>query len=220
LRCHALTRRDLEDPFMRDLLAREVPEHDLEHAAPGDLVPLGGGEVFVAPTAGGGLVRLHADLNAAQNLQRRFWTRHGEAFRLPARRVTINGRVVWVPLRLGERLRGALQGYGMLEPTGHETGSCRWRPLSAKDWGRLGGEQSDEAALAAEDADDLVDEQLAELEEELLERSGEVAVYFRDPSGVVQPGELWDPARTFWPMVRAKTLAALRRASCGGRMVA
>ena len=66
----------------------------------------------------------------------------------------------------------------------------------------------------------LVDEQLAELEEELLERSGEVEVYFRDPSGVVQPAEFWYPARTFWSIVRAKTLAALRQASCGGRTAA
>ncbi len=124
LRCHALTQRDLDDPFMRELLLRETPELDLTQAWPGQLIPLAGGEIFVAPTTNGGLSKLHADLNAAQNLQHRFWSRHGEPFRLTARRVMIKGQPGWVPLRFGERLKGALAGYGMLEPTGHDSGSC------------------------------------------------------------------------------------------------
>lgn len=222
LRCHALTRHDLDDPFMQELLGREVPGLDLAQAEAGDLVPLAGGEIFVAPAAdGGGLVRLHADLNAAQNLQRRFWTRHGEAFRLPARRMSINDRVCWVPLRLGERLKGALGGHGMLEPTGHDSGSCRWRALSPTAWRRLVGGQAEEGSEpAVAEAVDLEDEMLAELEEEILERSGEVIVFFRDPSGITLPEGLWYPARTFWSMVRAKTLASLRRASCGGAVAA
>ncbi len=55
---------------------------------------------------------------------------------------------------------------------------------------------------------------LAELEEELMERSGEIVVFFRDPSSVVLPSELWYPTCTFWSIVRAKTLTALRRDSC------
>lgn len=217
LRCHTLTRGDFESAFMRKLLAREVPGLDLARAKPGDLVPLSGGEAFVALTADGGLVRLHADLNAAQNLQRRFWERHGEAFRLTARRTTINGLACWVPLRLGERLKGALGGYGMLEATGHESGSCRWRPLSPAAWRRLGGSEAEAAGEpAAADAGEPEDELLAELEEELLERSGEVVVFFRDPSGVVLPAALWYPGKSFWSIVRAKTSAALRQASCGG----
>jgi hypothetical protein len=221
LRCHALTRRDLADPFMRELLTREVPDFDPAQAAPGDLVPLPGGELFVAPAADGGLVRLHADLNAAQNLQRRFWTRHGEAFRLPARRMTINGQERWVPQRLGERLKGALGGYGMLEPTGHESGSCRWRPLSPAAWRRLAGGQAEEAEEpVAADTDAPEDERLAELEDELLERSSEVVVFFRDPSGIVLPDGLWYPMETFWSIARTKTMAALRRASCGSAAAA
>jgi hypothetical protein len=215
LRCHALTQRDLDDPFMRELLLRETPELDLAQARPGQLIPLAGGEIFIVPTTNGGLTKLHADLNAAQNLQRRFWSRHGEAFRLTARRVAIKGQPSWVPLRFGERLKGALAGYGMLEPTGHDSGSCRWRSLSASAWRRLAGDAEEEAEeLATAEADQAEDSMLAELEEELMERSGEVVVFFRDPSGVVLPNELWYTARTFWSIVRAKTLTALRRDSC------
>lgn len=222
VRCHAITRHDLTDPFMRELLAREVPGFDPAKAKPGDLVPLSGGEIFVAPAVAGGLVRLHADVNAAQNLQRRFWSRHGQAFRLPARRMTMGGKVSWVPMRLGERLQGALGGYGLLEPTGHDSGSCRWRPLSPAAWRKLVGNQVDEEEEASAGLiDQPEDEMLAELEDEMLERSGEVVVFFRDPSGVVQPEALWYPARVFWSMVwRNKTLAALRHTACGGNAAA
>ena len=218
LRCHALTRHDLTDPFMCELLAREVQGFDPTQAKEGELVPLAGGEVFVAVGKSGGLVRLHADVNAAQSLQRRFWTRHGEAFRLPARRVSLKAGTCWVPQRMGERLKGTLGGYGMLEPTGHDSGSCRWRPLSGSAWRELVGAQDEESEEPAE-ADPLEDETLAELEEELLERSGDVVVFFRDPSGVALPAELWFPARDFWSRVRAKALAGLRRA-CDGAAAA
>ena len=210
LRCHAVTQRDLADPFMQELLAREVPGLNLAQLVPGQLVPLAGGEIFVAVDGDGSLVRLHADVNAAQNLQRRFWSRHGEAFRLPARRITVNSQIYWVPQHMGERLQGALGGYGRLEPTGHDSGSCRWRPLMPAMWRRLVGSSQTEEGEPPAEADPLEDAMLAELEEELLERSGEVVVFFRDPSGAVLRKDLWYPARKFWPMVRAKTLAAVR----------
>ncbi len=206
IRCHPLKVRDFADPGFRDILLRENANLELDQCKPGDLVPLAGGQVFLC-LDGDGLVRLHADINAAQNLQRRFWTRYRDAFRLPATRVTIEGRDRWVPTRLGKRLLGALGGYGYLVPTGHESGSCRWKDLSRAAWRRMAG------SGASGDEEGPTDPQMEELfgiEEEALERSGEVLVFFRDPSGVVLPADLWYPAGTFWSIVRTQTERRLR----------
>lgn len=203
IRCHPLTARDLANASFREMLERENPSLalDLDRRRPGDLVPLAGGEIFVC-LEGDGLAQIHADINAAHNLQRRFWTRHGEAFRLPCQQVTVDGSVVWVPVSLGERLRGALGGPGVLTPTGDSNGSCRWTLVTPARWKRPSGTE------AADEERDL-DPELAGLEDELLERSGKRVVFFRDPSGVVLPAGLWFPFDTFWGIVKSRTAARL-----------
>ena len=57
------------------------------------------------------------------------------------------------------------------------------------------------------------DEEMARLEEESLELTGEVVVFFRDPSGVILPAELWYPAKSFWSIVKAKTLKVVGQAA-------
>lgn len=206
IRCHPLTQKNLEDVGFRDMLLRENDRLDLTALRPGDLVPMGGGEIF-AFLGESGLRTIHADVNAAQNLQRRYWTRHGEAFRVPARRVTSGGQDSWVPTRLGKRLQGALGGPGRLVPTGHDSGSCRWEKLTPAAWRKLaGGDVTGDEVGADPDIEELLG-----LEEEALERSGEVAVFFRDPSGAVLPSGLWYPSLSFWSIVRAKTAAQLKR---------
>ena len=76
IRCRVLTKADFEDSFLREALARDNINID-EYSA-GDLVPWNGGEYFASLSRGGGVTRIHADINAAQNLQRRFWTRYAE----------------------------------------------------------------------------------------------------------------------------------------------
>ena len=90
------------------------------------------------------------------------------------------------------------------EPTGHESGSCRWETLSRVKWGRLAGEATGEMS------EDETDE-LAGLEEAALERSSQIVVFFRDPSGTVLPADLWYPSKTFWSIVKARTTSALRK---------
>ena len=111
-----------------------------------------------------------------------------------------------MPKRMGERLKGGLGGYGILIPTGHESGSCRWEGMAKARWNRYANEAAGELA---EDADD----DAAGLEEELLEQTGEVAIYFRDPSGYVLPSAFWYPAKTFWSVVKAKSWAAMKVAT-------
>ncbi len=60
--------------------------------------------------------------------------------------------------------------------------------------------------MSEEDTDDL-----AGLEEAALERSSQIVVFFRDPSGIVLPADLWYPTKTFWSIVKARTTSALRK---------
>lgn len=207
IRCHVLTKRDLADPAYREVLERENAGLDVGTLKPGDVVPLPGGELFIS-LEGEGLCRIHADINAAQNLQRRFWTRHGDAFRLPARKVVVGDSECWVPVRVGKRLFGALGSYGRLVPTGHDMGSCRWEPLTPKQWRTLAGA---EAATSDEGVQDPEMEDLLGIEEDALEHSGETVVFFRDPSGEVLPPNLWFPSLTFWSVVKAKTVARMKK---------
>ena len=203
IRCHPVSSDDLNDPYFREWLESENHGLDISTLKPGTILPRSGGEMF-ASLGRGGISLIHADVNAAQNLQRRFWLRHSEAFRVPARKVTGSGAIRWVPRQMGKRLLGALGGYGQLVPTGHDTGSCRWEPLTPAKWQKLAGEGSEP------DTDEVADiDELGGFEEELLERSGDVIVYFRDPSGIVLPEDFWYPSITFWSIVKAKTSAVL-----------
>ena len=56
------------------------------------------------------------------------------------------------------------------------------------------------------------DEELAGLADEALEKSGQVRVFFRDPSGEILPEKLWYPAISFWSITRQKILTALKSA--------
>ena len=82
VRSRVLNKADFEDDFLRDMLSKDGI--DLGDYQPGELVPWQGGEMFSCLDGEGALIRTHADINAAQNLQRRFWTRFAEPFRLPS----------------------------------------------------------------------------------------------------------------------------------------
>ncbi len=200
VRCRSLRAGDLEDPVLRAVIEEENPGIRWDALRPGRLVPLSGGEIL-AYLSNGGVANIHADVNAAQQLQRRFWTRHGEAFRLPCVKVRHQEAERWLPKSFGKRLAGALGGSGWLVPTGHESGSCRWEKTKARP---VKTQKSDESGQ-----NDRESALLEDIEEQILETSGEVMVFFRDPSGFVLPAELWYPSKVFWSIVKAKTGAAL-----------
>ncbi|MBH8582698.1 hypothetical protein [Thermoactinomyces sp. CICC 10735] len=68
-----------------------MKEEELSLLKPGDIVPWSGGELFVTLSnpysSDCKLVVLHADINAAQNLQKRFWNQNSEIFRIVCQRV-------------------------------------------------------------------------------------------------------------------------------------
>ena len=180
---------------------------------PGDLVPDDGGEWFVSLDEARKPVRIHADLNAAQNLQRRFWSRHGEVFRIVCRRVTKGGADTYEPSRLGSRLSGALDvAFGIKACILHPVGD------RIEDGCRLAAPAGRKPA-AGKDKDD--DNLFRTADEEMDEIRGKGLTFFRDPSGFVIPplrladgttlpgGERWLPAREFWGIVKARIRRAL-----------
>jgi hypothetical protein len=204
IRCRVVSKADFDDAFLSDLLSRD--NIDINDYQPGELVPWQGGEIFACVNSDGTAVNIHADINAAQNLQRRFWTRYAEPFRLPCNMVQENGSDIWVPRSLGKRMLGAMGGAGVLIPSGHESGSCRWDAVTLPRYKKLGGGGAAEEASSGDP--DL--EELEALAESLVERSGDYETFFRDPSGHVLPADLWYPSKTFWSIVKAKTSKALR----------
>jgi hypothetical protein len=205
IRCRSLTRTDMEEAFLRERLAADGI--DVEALHPGDLVPWEGGEVFVSPRREGGLWQIDADINAAQNLQRRFWTRHRDAFRLPCRSAEVGGQQVFVPRSFGQRLLGAMDGHGVLMATGAESGACRWRPMKQAELRKLGLATGGEGATDEEGGTE--EQELQHLAEQALEFTGKVLVFFRDPSGVVLRQDLWYPQQVFWSVVRSRITKSL-----------
>jgi len=206
IRCRSLAKADFRSSFLRERLAADGLA--LATLRPGDLVPWRGGAVFVCQRPGGGLRRIDADINAAQNLQRRFWTRHGEAFRIPCRAGEVGGQPVYLPRGMGRRLVGAMGGPGMLTAVDADRSVWRWQPMT---WAQLhglgvafdgGAERRDAAADADADA-------LQSLADRSAALSGKLAVLFRDPSGVVWPNDYWVPQTVFWRTVKARLVAAL-----------
>ena len=204
VRCHPFTLEDTHNAGLKFAIEAENHGISWESLKPGDLVPLSGGEIFSC-LGKNGIVRINADVNAAQNLQRRFWTRYEEQIRVTSRKVSVNGEVRWIPRTMGKRLMGAMGGCGWLVPTGDESGSCRWEKLTSKQWKSLGG-----GILESEAPDELDDgNDLLGIEEDILETSGEVTVFFRDPSGVVLSASSWFPGKFFWGTVKGKTSRAI-----------
>ena len=97
-------------------------------------------------------------------------------------------------------------GTGFLVATGHDSGSCRWEPVTPQRYKKLGGSSGGEETASSDP--DM--EELETLAQAAIERSGDYETFFRDPSGNVLPNELWYPSKTFWSIVKAKTLKALK----------
>ncbi len=208
IRALRLTASNLASDFMCEALKKNGLDPDRLQA--GDLVPWHGGSRFIAIDKKGHLFETDADINAAQNLQRRYWLQHGDAFRLPCRRVTTEDGDCWVPSSFGARIRGALGGAAVLIPTGHDSGSCELEKVSDARLRKLGGGgDAQQESVGDEEQESVGDEELEALNEELIELSDDRETYFRDPSGTVLLHKFWYPSKIFWSIVNNKSRSAL-----------
>ena len=167
---------------------------------PGQLVPWRGGELFVTlQKTQHGLkpIVIHADINAAQNLQRRFWTRYDEPTRLSC--VSVKRGEVFLP-RLGKRLEKSL-GYGKLVRSGSKGEEYTWQELDKKEFEKLSKEPGSEGEEEQTELESTIDD--------LAYLSGETRIFFRDPSGIFFRSDRWYPSEIFWTVVHEKITGVL-----------
>ena len=191
---------------------KELPEMQEELAVkikPGLCVPWSGGELF-ASFVNGKIRLIHADVNAAQSLQRRFWGRCGDAYRISGKQVPSDGAEAYELDKPGARLLGALQTSG-------QRGLRLVADKEAVDRGILerfsisDGQEKTKKSAIAPTADDPEMSELEEmLEEAELSGHSNRETFFRDASGEFFSSRYWYRSKTYWPVVRQKIWSVLK----------
>lgn len=214
-RTRVLSAEDLQSPaivtqleFLADRLGVNVGRFQS-----GSRVPWPGGEQFTTLTKAGASLTLHADVNAAQNLQRRFWGRHADAYRISTVEVSQNGVSYWYQERVGPRLLGALAGlsdgtgYGRLGEAKDGDGSV-FEGVTRQHWKHATGGMED--AATEEESPEEIELLLAEATDSgVWERGGGRKTFFRDPSGIVLRSDRWYESGEFWGRVQSRIARAL-----------
>jgi len=204
VRCRYLNEDDFDKGVPKEFLDRQmnglIKTEDLK---PGMLVPWDGGELFATVSNKGKPIVIHADINAAQNLQRRFWTRFGDAYRLSAS--VGNEENQWIVDASGSRLPGALE----LLVNG-EANHPPQRGFVLKGDPENGADLSSEGKrLKTKDSEELSSEDpiLAELNQiEDVQKNSSRETFFRDPS---RHENKWYGSKPFWGKVKRKATDAL-----------
>lgn len=218
IRCEVVTQRTLE--FLASETGQQRCEEltklgiDPRHLALGDLLPRGGGEMFVSVANDGHPRVRHADINAAQNLALRALEAHQVPVRLPATPVADR----YVTGDLGVRNQAAFGGKRVvLAGTGPESPAYRAQAVAsasaaAKLVGiksaELAGGSDEERAIDGDDDEAVFEEAMLAAEDAAKKR----VTFFRDPSERLFGG-LWSPGEIFWSVVRANVVKALKAAT-------
>jgi len=168
---------------------------------PGMWVPWTGGEMFASMKDNKSINFIHADINAAQNLQRRFWNRCRDAYRITCRQVDHeNGDRYSLENQPGPRLLGALQ---QLENGDKEF----YLEMEADNNHFIMVEAGKKKTRASEDEQDVGEddfaEALAEIEEN-DESGGKRETFYRDPSGMIFDSRHWIPSKHYWFEVKKR----------------
>jgi len=208
VRCRVLTENDLQQEWCQRRLKKLRIEKEV---TAGSLVPWPGGEVFVSLSKNGDLVKIDADINAAHQLQRRWWKRYRDAYRVVGTSRAKNPNE-YISQTTSARVRGALlQTYGkrhiIFHPAPGQEGYDPI-PLDDKAW-----EAETGARKPAEAETKSLDEDVIEAEaeqDEALERSGDRQTFFRDPTGYVIRPDQWYTQKAFWVRVQSRILKKLR----------
>ena len=214
-RTRTLTEQDLANTgWFKQALKRVSQRFSLDASklAPGMRIPWEGGSDFTTLGDQGHALTVHADLNAAQSLQRRFWNRHGEAYRISAVEVRVDEREMWYPDRDSKRILGAIgaalgnNGYARLVPADDGDGFVL-EGISRPAWRKAVGSSVAEDSAGS----DEVAEQLQEiLGDETVERGSQKRVFFRDPSGYVLRSDRWYESRVFWGQATERIVSGLQ----------
>jgi len=211
VRCRCLKTDDFERGLPKPYVVNELDwmlEPLKEKIQPGMWVPWSGGELFASIKSGGAVHLIHADINAAQNLQRRFWSRCGEAFRISCRQAGDSYELAKLP---GHRLLGALQQL--------ENGDKLFRLERGSDGGyplyemmKMEGKKL-KPDTRDESGEDEYEEATADLEEDSISVR---ETFFRDPSGNFFDPRYWIPSKSYWTKVRQEIWKRLQPSQTNG----
>ncbi len=209
IRCHAVTKEDLQDHSYKQRIVVDgfLTEEQVHWLEPGDLVPDKGGELFVTLSAPyqkddeNKLSVIQADVNAAQNLQKRFWLRNSELFRVPCQLVSNGDREGYIPTTNSRAVKAQL-GKGMFVKNEDVANAQVYKWENATKL-RLKTTSTDADAI-----DELEDFEQAM--EGAAELKGGHKTLFRDPSGYFFPKDSWRPQKEFWAAVQAVLTRCLR----------
>ncbi|MCL6445945.1 MAG: type V CRISPR-associated protein Cas12b, partial [Alicyclobacillus sp.] len=165
---------------------------------PGHLVPTGDGEFLVSPAGRGnaGIRVVHADLNAAHNLQKRLWENFDLAdIRIRGDRQESEQGIILFPRLTNKRLEKLYKSSAFISEDGkvfRKMDDVKRRTATERKKNSENLSEDDQEFLAQ--ADDAQQRTM---------------VLFRDPSGFVNGGR-WTEQKTFWAMVRARVSKLLR----------
>lgn len=205
IRAKQLTQEDLDNPFIKEKLEEIKTELKLKELALDMLVPWDLGEIFVTIDKQNNIVKHHADINAARNLQRRFATAYGE----PCRMTVIHNvpQNCCLPETIGIRLQNALKSitnrnqFCKFIPYRNKKGeiiSCSLHGINKDEFLHLGGKLKDEQTPNNKDNKSRM-------------KKGEKLVIFRDPSRNVIHKDRWYEQSIFWNIVHKRINKALKK---------
>jgi len=195
LRCAAVTKGLLRKPWFLKRL--EEDGLDASSIQVGDIIPWERGKLFCTIDRAGKPVMIQADINAAQNLQKRFWANYDEPFRVVC---AAGAADTFVPLP-GKRLARffASKMLAAVKPGD----SPAYELVQAK-VGRV-------EKQAVEEEGSMREEFPERLHEEDEAASARKTIFFRDPSGALLPAIRWYESKVFWSQVKQKVRQALLR---------
>ncbi|WP_206885894.1 type V CRISPR-associated protein Cas12b [Alicyclobacillus mali (ex Roth et al. 2021)] len=181
-------------------LTRYLEEEAIDLAAlrPGQLIPTGDGEFLVTPAGKGdaGIRVVHADLNAAHNLQKRLWENFDLSdIRIRGDRHDTGNEFALIPRLTNKRLEKNYKSKMFVSQDGKT-----FTITEGKNRTIGSGRKPDETLLSEEELEFLA---------QADDNQQQSMVLFRDPSGYVNGGR-WTEQKTFWAMVKARVDRQLR----------
>ncbi len=228
VRCRYLTTNDFDDGLPKHYVVFELEwmleksetrDHTDSQIAlarmikPGMLVPWSGGELFATLKLDdkNNVHIIHADLNAAQNLQRRFWGRCGDAFRISCIQTDKHGKEVYVLAQQpGLRLLGALQQLNNGSSAFHVAASPNSKPGTERYIMERSSARKTRIRVSDHDARSGTEESMDTVAAYEEDRHGSRETFFRDPSGLLFNTKFWIPSKRYWSTVRRKIWKAMR----------
>jgi hypothetical protein len=210
IRCHSLNDEDLkEESFKLKHLIETgfISEEEISSLKKGDIVPWPGGELFVTlskPYKKGKDIELtviHADINAAQNLQKRFWQQNSEVYRIPCQLEKAGDDEFFIPKSQTEIVKKYF-GKGRFVKINDKKEVYNW-------------EESEKMKIKTESTITLQDlegfEDIFQTLELAQEQQKKYSTLFRDPSGYFFNEKNWRPQKEFWSIVNNIIRSSLKK---------